>query len=90
MKGTPKKRAEGTVLIFCSECVLHISKSSRQNMKAICSSEMLVTTGTYKSTERHNPEDHTWTLTTVEKSKAVPLHAMEAHEGRGGIAPTHS
>jgi hypothetical protein len=24
------------------------------------------------------------------KSKAVPLHAMEAHEGRGGIAPTHS
>jgi hypothetical protein len=25
-----------------------------------------------------------------EKSKAVPLHAMEAHEGRGGIAPTHT
>jgi hypothetical protein len=24
------------------------------------------------------------------KSKAVPLHAMEAHWGRGGIAPTHS
>jgi hypothetical protein len=24
------------------------------------------------------------------KSKAVPLHAMEAHGGRGGIAPTHS
>jgi hypothetical protein len=24
------------------------------------------------------------------KSKAVPLHAMEALEGRGGIAPTHS
>jgi hypothetical protein len=24
------------------------------------------------------------------KSKAVPLHAMEAHEGRGGIAPTHT
>jgi hypothetical protein len=22
--------------------------------------------------------------------KAVPLHAMEALEGRGGIAPTHS
>jgi hypothetical protein len=24
------------------------------------------------------------------KSKAVPLHAMEAHGGRGGIAPAHS
>jgi hypothetical protein len=24
------------------------------------------------------------------KSKAVPLHAMKAHGGRGGIAPTHS
>jgi hypothetical protein len=24
------------------------------------------------------------------KSKAVPLHAMEAHGVRGGIAPTHS
>jgi hypothetical protein len=24
------------------------------------------------------------------KIKAVPLHAMEAHEGRGGIAPTHT
>jgi chaperonin GroEL (HSP60 family) len=24
------------------------------------------------------------------KSKAVPLHAMEAHGGRGGIVPTHS
>jgi hypothetical protein len=24
------------------------------------------------------------------KSKAVPLHAIEAHWGRRGIAPTHS
>jgi hypothetical protein len=24
------------------------------------------------------------------KSKAVPLHAMEADRGRGGIAPTHT
>jgi hypothetical protein len=24
------------------------------------------------------------------KSEAVPLHAMEAHEGRGGIALTHT
>jgi uncharacterized phosphosugar-binding protein len=24
------------------------------------------------------------------KGKAVPLHAMEAHGGRGGIAPTHA
>jgi hypothetical protein len=24
------------------------------------------------------------------KSKAVPLHAMEALRGRGGVAPTHS
>jgi hypothetical protein len=26
----------------------------------------------------------------VKKSKGVPLHAMEAHGVRGGIAPTHS
>jgi hypothetical protein len=25
-----------------------------------------------------------------DKSKAVPLHAMEVLGGRGGIAPTHS
>jgi hypothetical protein len=25
-----------------------------------------------------------------DKGKGVPLHAMEAHWGRGGIAPTHS
>jgi hypothetical protein len=24
------------------------------------------------------------------KNKAVPLHAMEAHGERGGIAPTHT
>jgi hypothetical protein len=24
------------------------------------------------------------------KGKAVPLHAMEAHGGRGGIAPAHT
>jgi hypothetical protein len=24
------------------------------------------------------------------KSKGVPLHAMVAHGGRGGIAPTHT
>jgi hypothetical protein len=24
------------------------------------------------------------------KSKAVPLHATEAHGGRGGIAPSHT
>jgi hypothetical protein len=27
---------------------------------------------------------------TVKKSKVIPLHAMEAHGVRGGIAPTHS
>jgi hypothetical protein len=26
----------------------------------------------------------------VKKSKAVPLHAMQAYWGRGGTAPTHS
>jgi hypothetical protein len=26
----------------------------------------------------------------VDKGKAVPLHAMEAYGGRGGIAPTHT
>jgi hypothetical protein len=30
-----------------------------------------------------------WT-TEVKRGKAVPLHAMEALGGRGGIAPTHS
>jgi hypothetical protein len=29
-------------------------------------------------------------LDNIKKSKAVPLHAMEAHGGRGGIAPTHT
>jgi hypothetical protein len=29
-------------------------------------------------------------LNSKKKSKAVPLHAMEAHGGRGGIAPTRS
>jgi hypothetical protein len=29
-------------------------------------------------------------LKILVKSKAVPLHAMEGHGGRGGIAPTHS
>jgi hypothetical protein len=28
--------------------------------------------------------------TSKKESKAVPLHAMEAHRGRGGITPTHS
>jgi hypothetical protein len=27
---------------------------------------------------------------SLKKNKAVPLHAMEAHGGRGGIAPTHT
>jgi hypothetical protein len=27
---------------------------------------------------------------SIKKSKAVPLHAMQAHGGRGGIAPTHT
>jgi hypothetical protein len=29
-------------------------------------------------------------LTKQVKGKAVPLHAIEAHGGRGGIAPTHT
>jgi hypothetical protein len=32
----------------------------------------------------------TISITTRIKGKGVPLHAMEAHWGRGGIAPTHS
>jgi hypothetical protein len=32
---------------------------------------------------------HISKVTRVSKSKAFPLHAMEAHGGRGGIAPTH-
>jgi hypothetical protein len=41
------------------------------------------------------PEYEGGVLTTqrrssVSKSKAVPLHAMETLGGRGGIAPTHS
>jgi hypothetical protein len=57
----------------------------------------------YQTTRRSIPEDShlhvsllivfitlTVSLLLVKKSKAVPLHAMEAHGGRGGIAPTHS
>jgi hypothetical protein len=29
-------------------------------------------------------------LTEEVKGKMIPLHAMEAHGGRGGIAPTHT
>jgi hypothetical protein len=29
-------------------------------------------------------------LVKVKNGKGVPLHAMEAHGGRGGIAPTHT
>jgi hypothetical protein len=39
------------------------------------------------STEK---EDITVCSTSISKGKAVPLHAMEALGGRGGIAPTHS
>jgi hypothetical protein len=28
--------------------------------------------------------------TLYNKGKSVPLHAMEAHGGKGGIAPTHT
>jgi hypothetical protein len=31
-----------------------------------------------------------WNYFLVKKSKAVPLHAMVALEGRGDIASTHS
>jgi hypothetical protein len=34
--------------------------------------------------------DHLGDLGADVKSKAVPLHAMEAHGGRGGIAPNHT
>jgi hypothetical protein len=30
------------------------------------------------------------TIHQILLSKTVPLHAMEAHGGRGGIAPTHT
>jgi hypothetical protein len=29
-------------------------------------------------------------MSEMSDSKAVPLHAMKAHGGRGGIAPTHT
>jgi hypothetical protein len=29
-------------------------------------------------------------LRLIGEGKVIPLHAMEAHGGRGGIAPTHS
>jgi hypothetical protein len=29
-------------------------------------------------------------MTLIQKRKGVPLHAMEALGGRGGIAPTHT
>jgi hypothetical protein len=37
-----------------------------------------------------NVNDTVQIFKTSKISKAVPLHAMEAHGGRGGIAPTHS
>jgi hypothetical protein len=39
----------------------------------------------------YSQKESTSNVTTVKKkSKAVPLHAIEAHGGKGGTAPTHS
>jgi hypothetical protein len=38
---------------------------------------------------RRKPRGH-WDRRVVYIGKAVPLHAVEALGGRGGIAPTHS
>jgi hypothetical protein len=35
-------------------------------------------------------DDNNNSSSTTSSKKAVPLHAMEAFGGRGGIAPTHS
>jgi hypothetical protein len=45
-------------------------------------------TRTHAHTHAHILAD--FIVYVVVKSKAIPLHAMEAHGGRGGIAPTHS
>jgi hypothetical protein len=54
----------------------HTSSTFRSalKMKTVCFSKTLVST--YKFIKG--------------KGKGVPLHAMEAHGGRGGIAPTHT
>jgi hypothetical protein len=46
----------------------HTASAFRLKMKAICFSEMLVTT--YKITQRHNPEDHNWHLHHCENLKS--------------------
>jgi hypothetical protein len=45
----------------------------------------------------HTNGSRCWTLLLsnrrkdmTKKGKGVPIHAMEAHGGRGGIAPTHT
>jgi hypothetical protein len=43
----------------------------------------------YDSWTSHQPVVEASTY-TGQKGKAIPLHAMEALGGRGGIAPTHS
>jgi hypothetical protein len=57
------------------------------------------TSGDNYFTRQYIPEDNSELHTRrrenlkshiVKKGKAVPLHAMEALGGRGGIAPTHS
>jgi hypothetical protein len=42
-----------------------------------------------KEEKRNGKEEKHFSKINI-KSKAVPLHAMEAHGGRGGIAPTHT
>jgi hypothetical protein len=37
-----------------------------------------------------HPQGNSVSRTCKIEGKAVPLHAMEEHEGRGGIAPTHT
>jgi hypothetical protein len=54
------------------------------------SHKSLVFTDTGLNTYRRNIQAGGSIATRHSKSKAVPLHAIEAHGGRGGITPTHT
>jgi hypothetical protein len=49
-----------------------------------------VKTETWEEEEREKSNHTNLKTIIILKSKAVPLHAIEAHGGRGGIAPTHT